>query len=342
MHGLTGDIYLAYERRKISHDQFALCLFHIITGRRPRQLTDLKCQDLDEEHRLLNIPRCKQRGAKFRSAFRAVELTDVYFSIFRQQKALVRERFTLLLNEKGVELQSQDIDALTASLPLFPVWRKAEASLLEAVKLVNNGQHGGALQMLRDDASGAAWHRLSKSVLLALQATTATAGTLSREGKPLNVGGRRLRHTKGTDLARVGANPEIISWVLDHSYLESSRIYIDNLPEHAIPANTAMARSPVMQNIAQMFRGQVVDTEADAVGGHDQRNRIAHKGHASATCRDGKRCGLNDSIPRACYTCDEFQPWLDGPHEQLLEEILSERKHDAAQLGTDHPRHQTQ
>lgn len=336
-HGLTRDLYLAYECRKISHDRFATALFHIITGRRPRQSADLKCRDLDEEHRLLNIPRAKQKGATFRSAFRSIELTKVYFAVFQQQKALVRERFILLLAKVGFDLQSQDLDALALDLPLFPAWRRAMPSFVEAAEIANVGQHGRALQMLRDDASGARWHRKSMSVLEELQNAAAAAGTLSREGKPLIVDSRRLRHTKGTDLARAGAGPEIIAWVLDHSCIQSSRIYIDNLPEHAIPANAAMARSPVMRNVALMFRGQVVDNEADAVGGSDRRNRIHHKGQATATCGGGKRCGLNDGIPRACYTCDEFQPWLEGPHEDLLGEILLEREHDASQLGADHP-----
>jgi hypothetical protein len=337
MHGLTRDLYVAYERRKISHDRFATSLFHIVTGRRPRQSADLKCRDLNDELRLLTIPRAKQSGGTFRSAFRSVELTDVYFAVFRHQKALVRERFTLLLADLGFDLQSQDLDALAADLPLFPAWRRAMPSFLETAEIAKGGQHGRALQMLRDYANGARWHRKSQSVLEELQTAAAVAGTLSREGKPLIVDGRRFRHTKGTDLARAGAGPEIIAWVLDHSLLASCRTYIDNLPEHAIPANAAMARSPVMLNVAQMFRGQLVDNEADAVGGHDQRNRIHHKGQATATCGGGKRCGLNDGIPRACYTCEDFQPWLEGPHEALLGDILVEREHDASQLGADHP-----
>lgn len=35
-------------------------------------------------------------------------------------------------------------------------------------------------------------------------------------------------------------------------------------------------------------------------------------------------CGL--LAPVACYTCVSFQPWLDGPHEAVLDYLLGERE----------------
>lgn len=42
-----------------------------------------------------------------------------------------------------------------------------------------------------------------------------------------------------------------------------------------------------------------------------------------ATCGQYGFCGANAPIP--CYTCNHFQPWLDGPHEEVLADLLAER-----------------
>jgi len=30
--------------------------------------------------------------------------------------------------------------------------------------------------------------------------------------------------------------------------------------------------------------------------------------------------------PVACYTCRSFEPWVDGPHEAVLDHLLAERE----------------
>ena len=40
-------------------------------------------------------------------------------------------------------------------------------------------------------------------------------------------------------------------------------------------------------------------------------------------------CGF--LAPIACYTCVNFQPWLDGPHEAVLDYLIGERDRLAAQ-----------
>ena len=42
-------------------------------------------------------------------------------------------------------------------------------------------------------------------------------------------------------------------------------------------------------------------------------------------------CGL--LAPVACYTCRSFEPWLDGPHERVLDFLIAER--DRLLLQTD-------
>lgn len=48
------------------------------------------------------------------------------------------------------------------------------------------------------------------------------------------------------------------------------------------------------------------------------------------SCKAMGKCGTYSfcslSAPLACYTCNSFQAWVDGPHEKLLEYLIKERK----------------
>ena len=46
---------------------------------------------------------------------------------------------------------------------------------------------------------------------------------------------------------------------------------------------------------------------------------------------------MGAGIPLACYTCNNFRPWVDGPHEQVLEDLLRDRAEDAKVLGEKSP-----
>lgn len=357
LHTLAKDIQSSYERGSLDLELFSLSLFHIATGRRPSQSANLKCKDLDEGRAidpdltsrygdpkaptetllLMHVPRGKQRAATFRDEFRSVQWTPEFFAVFRMQRRVVQREFESLLVSQDWALQTQDLLALQADLPLFPDWKRITASLDVLAPVRQGGRHGQALQDLRAVAAGAQWHHSGQNITVLLKAAVKAVGSYSRTGEPLNINALRLRHTKGTDLAREGLGRDIIAWLLDHSTVESVKVYTDNLPEHAIPANAAMARSPTMQNLAQLFRGQIVDTETDALAGDDpQSSRIYFKDKGTATCGTRKQCGMGSRIPLCCYECDNFQPWLEGPHLDVLSELLTERHKREATLGKDH------
>lgn len=113
----------------------------------------------------------------------------------------------------------------------------------------------------------------------------------------------------------------VIAELLDHSDVQNVDVYTKNLPEHAQALNKAMAVQ--LAPYAQAFQGVLVDREADAIRGADLSSRIKFKGQNMATCGQYGFCGANAPIP--CYTCNHFQPWLDGPHEEVLADLLSER-----------------
>ena len=357
LHTLAKDIQSAYERDTLGLEHFSLSLFHIATGRRPSQSANLKCKDLDQGRAvspdstsisddpkaptetllLMHVPRSKQRAATFRDEFRSVQWAPEFFAIFRFQQRMVKHEFESLLASQNWALQTQDLLAIQADLPLFPDWKRILASLDALAPVRQEGRHGEALRDLREVATGAQWHHSGEKITAMLRAAVKAAGSSSRTGESLRINALRLRHTKGTDLAREGLGRDIIAWLLDHSTVESVKVYTDNLPEHAIPANAAMALSPTMRNLAQLFRGQIVDTEADALAGDDPRSsRIHFKGKGTATCGTRKQCGMGSRIPICCYECDHFQPWLEGPHLDVLSGLLTERHQREATLGKEH------
>lgn len=344
LHMLSRDIAAAYETSELSLPSFGIAIFHIATGRRPAQSAALKCKDVDNTSVIRNgkpvllthVPRFKQ-GGKFRTEFRSIDWTPEFFAIFKLQRQMVGLEYSRLLEKHGWNLQSQDFMELHAQMPLFPMWSRVIATLGKLETQLEAGAHGAAMAELRKAAAGSLWHQYSIAITRTLQEAVEKAGTLSRNGTPLNMNAYRLRYSKGTDLAREGLGRNVIGWLLDHSNLISAGIYIDNLPEHAIPANRAMAMSPTMQGLAQLFRGKVVDREEDAVGGTDPKtSRIHFKGNGAASCGTRKNCGLGDRIPRCCYVCPSFQPWLEGPHLEVLQELLNERREREDALGVDH------
>ena len=351
LHHLTQDIYRAAEEGRITVEDLSLAVFHIVTGRRPVQSANLKCKDVDRSRRgdpepgqtegeqllLLHVPRAKQAGHGFRQTRRSVHFIEVYFALFEAQRDTVQAQMRQFIESHGLTLQPLDLEHLLANLPLYPYWPAITDTVL-AVAGLREQSHAQSLATLRLHAEGPFWHLKHDQIGGRLTKVSRMAGTLSTDGKPLKLGVTRLRYTKGTDLSRQGVGLDALAWLMDHSTLESSSIYVDNLPEHAAEIGQAMAGSLVINRVASMFRGEVVDSEADAIAGEDPRpSRIHYKGEGTATCGARRQCGMDDGIPLACYTCDRFQPWLDGPHEAVLNDLLQERKLDCEALGAEHP-----
>lgn len=351
LHNLMQDIYRAVEEERLTAEELSLAVFHIVTGRRAIQSANLKCKDVDNSRRgdsepgqaegeqllLLHVPRVKQSGRDFRETRRSVHLDEVFFALFEAQRDNVHAQMRRLLKDHGLELQPQDLEHLLANLPLYPAWRSITATVLDAAEL-RELNHAQALASLRVHAEGQFWHTTTMQIGRRLQNICDIAGTLSTAGNPLKIGGTRLRYTKGTDLSRQGVGLDVLAWLMDHSDLQSASVYIDNLPEHAAEIGQAMAGSLVLNHVASMFRGELVDSEADAIGGDNPRqSRIVYRGVGAATCDARKQCGMGGGIPLACYTCDSFQPWLDAPHESVLEDLLQERDLDREVLGDKDP-----
>jgi len=344
---LRAGVMAAYGRGLITHEGLVVSLFLSYTGRRPIQLAHLKLMDLDDSRTddlnpmelnqtrrkmlLVHVPRAKQTNSKFRQFRRSIEVIPALWAALVRLREEVIYKFDEMLVEHGWKLDVTDRERIHLQLPLFPSWAEIRASVAENYQLVGQGLFGQGLAQLQQNAASAMWHRSSPMIRKLLVEAVTAAEVSSRTGEPLKAVPRRLRYAKGTDAARAGYGELVIAELLDHSTTHTVKIYTKTVPEHAAPINKAMALA--MSPLVQLFRGQVVDREIDAVGGDKPlATRILIKGEGGATCGAGVQCGLN-RLPRPCYTCDSFQPWLDGPHEALLEDLLRERQQRLEILG---------
>ena len=300
----------AFEQNKIMLDELALCLLISHTGRRPKQISHTKICDLEgtktnkkgEPMFLIHIPRAKQRGEVFRDSFKTFAMTLELWTILSAQR---KNSITSVERVLGYELQEAD----RAALPLFP-----DLDAFEGIASVVD---------LRSLFGTDNLHLKSAQVTATLKKVVVVAGIVSeRTGDLLDVVATRFRYTKGTRAAREGFGLMVIAELLDHTDIQNVAVYTKNVPEHAQALNKAMALQ--LAPYAQAFQGVLVDREADAKRGGDLDSRIKYKGQNTATCGQYGFCGANAPIP--CYTCNHFQPWLDGPHEEVLADLIAERE----------------
>ena len=299
----------AFERNLISLSELAMCLVTSNTGRRPVQISHLRVIDViqgknnkDEPFYLLNVPRGKQ-GDGFRASSKAFAMTQELWAILSAHSQQTIKRVEAIL---GFELQEAD----RQQIPLFPDF--------DVVKSITSA--GKYRKLIKTDKL----HIAAAEVTDTLQFVVDAADVKSeRTGELLRVNARRFRYTTGTRAAREGFGEIVIAELLDHSDTQNAGVYVKNIPEHVKRLDEAVGFQ--LAPYAQAFAGVLVDTEKDANRGSDPTSRIrTEEGQGVGTCGEFGFCGANVPIP--CYTCMHFQPWLDGPHEVVYQNLLNERE----------------
>lgn len=299
----------AFEEGKIELESLCLIQLFIATGRRPSQLGDLKNKDFIEAHSkdglveyLLNIPRRKQRGKNWRAEFKAFALTPEIGSLIKSHIEQNKTKLNKLITNISVTEKEE--------LPIFPAWEKIqESTSIAEVHLLLQTQES---------------HRATNDLSLELKKTiSALLIPSERTGKPLKVFPTRLRRTLATRAAREGFGELVIAELLDHSDTQNARVYTENVPEHVDAINKAVALQ--LAPLAQAFAGVIVTKESDAKRGDDLTSRVRCESDNVGTCGHYGFCGA--LAPIACYTCRNFQPWMDAPHEDVLNSLIAERNH---------------
>lgn len=240
----------------------------------------------------LKVPRAKQ-GDMERTEFKDRLLIPQIGELLAQFAAVIRLRFAEVLHDAG-------------QAPLFPEKKLGVAAAPDGFQY-----HQTA-------------HSLGSSITNVLEALNVRS---ERTGKPMHITATRFRRTIGTRAAAEGHGELIIAELLDHTDTQNVGVYVQATPEMLERIDRAMAM--VMAPMAQAFAGTLIHDESDAVRGDDPRSRIVDPRFDKSfkpigNCGSYGFCGF--AAPIACYTCRNFQPWLEGPHEAVLAHLISERE----------------
>lgn len=302
MQGVVESTSYSFATNELSLTEASLLMTFAMTGRRPAQVSALKLKDLISlgSKYFINFPRAKQRNMGWRSSFKKFAIIEDLWLLLNEQAAYVRVLFAKSLNTNIIP---KDVDG---ELPLFP-------NMNEELSLARE------LEVLKSDRL----HIPSIEIYRSLVEAGEKINVISeRTGRPLHLNPNRFRYTLGTNLAGEGKGVYVIAEALDHSDTQNAGVYVKNLPDivERIDKAVAMQLAPY----AQIFRGVVIPSEKHAVRGDDPSSRISNGNGNVGSCGSHGFCGA--LAPVACYTCAHFQPWIDGPHEEVLDGLIQERE----------------
>jgi integrase len=301
---------MAVTRELISFTDYAYLLTLAMTARRPIQISALRGKDLvvDQKsgatlHRV-NFPRAKQRGSGFRGSFRSLAVVEDLYLVLRH----AHQQSVLIVEEKiAASLPAH----LRDEVPVFINKKSARA-------LLNLDDLSSALLGLRPDLLHERTDNLASALCGCAKLSTARS---ERTGEFIRLTATRFRYTRGTKLRREGFGEFVIAELLDHSDVQNVRVYTENTAQEAMVINELIGAQ--LAPFAQACMGQLVRSEREAIRGGDPRSRVPNnRQNAVGTCGNYGFCA---SGYRACYTCHHFQPWVEGPHGEVLSELYAEK-----------------
>lgn len=302
MQGVVESIPRFFATNVLSLTDASLLMTLAMTGRRPSQVAALKLKDLIalESKYFINFPRAKQRNMGWRSSFKKFAIIEDLWLLLNEQANYVRVIFSESLNLKEIP------EHVDGELPLFP---RMSEDLVSAQEL----------EVLQSDRLHIPAQDIHRSVVAASKKINVIS---ERTGQPLHLNPTRFRYTLGTNLAGEGKGVYVIAEALDHSDIQNAGVYVKNLPDIVERIDKAVAMQ--MAPYAQIFSGVVIPSEKEALRGNDPSSRISNGNGGVGSCGSHGFCGA--LAPVACYTCAYFEPWLDGPHEEVLDSLIQERE----------------
>ena len=295
--GMQSAVDNAYLKKFLSDEDYLLIYLFMLLGQRSTQYAALKVCDIKaikgeggEVIYILNVPRAKQRGNLARTSFKERILIPTIGKLLLEHADDVRQRLIKLIDDPE-------------QAPMFPA--------------IKPNFH----------APGFEYHKTSLEVANKLNEAMLSISLHSeRTGEPLKITAKRFRYTIGTMAAAEGHSELVIAELLDHQDTQNVQIYVKATPAilERIDRGLAMYMAP----FAQAFAGVLIEDESKAIRGNDPSSRIADPRidrtmKPMGSCGEFGFCGF--LAPITCYTCKNFQPWLDGPHEAVLQYLLAER-----------------
>ena len=292
-----------YEHNQISLSTLAYALLLSHTGRRPVQLTLIRIGDIYSGAipkgggaHVIRIPRAKQRGVVTGSELKSFAITANLHRVLHAQANDVIQRLSSHIN--GLP------KTLIAQLPLFPSWYHVKK--IDDIETLTGRLQNDSLCATTDSMDDA----LNKLNIVS-----------PRTGERMKINARRFRYTQGTRAAKAGFGVYVIAELLDHSTTQSAAVYTRDHPNFRFKVDAAVGQALIP--IAQAFAGKLVDDASAAINGTDITKRVRNAEATLGVCGNHAFCGLN---PVACYTCANFQPFLNAPHKNVLDGLIADRQ----------------
>ncbi|MDH2299481.1 site-specific integrase [Cobetia sp. 29-18-1] len=310
---------MAAAQKEVSLSEYAYFLTLTMTARRPVQIAALRGKDLlkgascDISQHKIRIPRAKQRGVRFRHSFRTLAIIEDLYQVL---KHLHLESVSQVERVIGHKLGSDLYD----EIPIF-INPKALKYISDAIDVTE------LLMGARPDTLHATTAQLARGLRNLSRLSQARS---ERTGEFIRLSATRFRYTRGTKLRREGFGAQVIAELLDHTDTQNVQVYCENTAQEAVIIDELVGAQ--LAPFAQACMGTLVWSEREAIRGSDPRSRVPnHRQEAVGTCGNYGFCA---SGYRACYTCHHFQPWVEGPHKEVLVE-LHEEKRRSQEAGCD-------
>lgn len=300
----------AFTKGTLKLTEYSCFMALVLTGRRYVQIRYLRSVDLvvredsDGNDYVINCPRAKQRGVGFREQFTPLPINeDLYLLLHNQRNQSIQYVESCL----GVKLSASQREKIPIFIEETRINKLSSVEDLET-RLSKTPDY---LHMAADTA-----YELLRGVAIKNTACS------ERTGDYINFTASRFRYTKGTNLARRGISGVALAAALDHTDTQNIGVYTENTEETAKQIDEVMAS--ILAPLAQAFSGKLIESERDAARSNDPHSRVKNsKSNNVGNCGTYAFCA---SGYRSCYTCSSFEPWIDAPHEEVLNEILAERE----------------
>ena len=258
---------------------------------RPSMLTSMKTCDIRDGGDVMHvrIPMAKQRGVQMRGQF---------------------------MPWKPVSAGLADVIRIYLAEEVFPF---VAPSFRENAPLFWNREMKRD-QMVEFDGS-IAGHATLDNITSIFQKTMRRLNLVSPlTGEKIHNNPRRERHTYATHLAMNGADAAEIAINLGQSSASSCEPYIDATVSHFQSIENSVGTHYIA--VGDRFIGNVMSQDKDP----NEFRIVNSKSDNVGTC-SASGCGAIDAgvAPFACYICRKFNAWEDGPHQEILDELLKEQ-----------------
>ncbi|WP_156334299.1 hypothetical protein [Pseudomonas thivervalensis] len=310
-------------------DKSTLCLLSAQYGRRPIQFAHAKIGDLKEHGEAQGVsgkrfefPGAKEKGAGgFRQS--APEIHPLNEELWTLCQKTAQKTIGDFQNLTGLTLTPEEI----FQLPLFSFgW--IEHRIERVRKYESKLEFIYSSRLLHCPVAS-----ISKLIARRDHGTKIVS---ERTGKILREGAYRNRYSRILQLARSGIPRAQLQFWIGHKTDKTLDVYYKDFAEQA---RELRVMGTAMAPIVRAFTGPIRDKESDATRGNDKASRVVLNGRSDSSLGNcGERDACAAGVPIGCYRCPNFEPWLHGPHEQVLEMLIEkeERQRQVPLFGSGH------